>query len=313
MTELQWTVVAGATIVLLGVLVANFRDWSRAKKRITHSAAAIEEPLLISPPVERIIEGVLPSEISEAIAILEWQLPASVAKLQQELRGWRHVGSKPLAFGWVSRPGELAQAQPQTPEVFALQVGLLLATRSGPLHAMEYSEWQEQLGRIAGTSGARLTVPSMSDVLSQARQLDQRCAEVDAQLTLAVTSAEILSAAKIASAASAAGLESRGESRFAKGSLYQQRFSVFPSESGASLILMLDVPRTAAPAEAFREMIATAEVLASVLDAEVTDEAGHRLSAQNIEGIAAQVADKEQRLLAIGITPGTPMAQRLFL
>ena len=312
MTELQWTVVAGATIVLLWVLVANFRDSSRAKKRITQSASVTEEPLL-APPAERIIEGVLPSEISEAIAILEWQLPASVAKLQQELRGWRHVGSKPLAFGWVSRPGEAAQAQPQSQEVFALQVGLLLATRSGPLHAMEYSEWQEQLGRIAGALGARLTVPSMSDVLSKARQVDQRCAEVDAQLTLAVTSVDILSAAKIASAASAAGLEPRGESRFAKGPLHRQRFSVFPGESGVSLILLLDVPRTVAPVEAFREMIATAELLASVLDAQVTDEAGHRLLAQNFEGIAAQVADKEQRLLAMGITPGTPMAQRLFL
>jgi hypothetical protein len=312
MTELQWTVVAGATIVLLWVLVANFRDSSRAKKRITQSASVTEEPLL-APPAERIIEGVLPSEISEAIAILEWQLPASVAKLQQELRGWRHVGSKPLAFGWVSRPGEAAQAQPQSQEVFALQVGLLLATRSGPLHAMEYSEWQEQLGRIAGALGARLTVPSMSDVLSKARQVDQRCAEVDAQLTLAVTSVEILSAAKIASAASAAGLEPRGESRFAKGPLHRQRFSVFPGESGVSLILLLDVPRTVAPVEAFREMIATAELLASVLDAQVTDEAGHRLLAQNFEGIAAQVADKEQRLLAMGLTPGTPMAQRLFL
>ncbi len=312
MTELQWTVVVGATIVLLWVLVANFRDSSRAKKRITQSASVTEEPLL-APPAERIIEGVLPSEISEAIAILEWQLPASVAKLQQELRGWRHVGSKPLAFGWVSRPGEAAQAQPQSQEVFALQVGLLLATRSGPLHAMEYSEWQEQLGRIAGALGARLTVPSMSDVLSKARQVDQRCAEVDAQLTLAVTSVEILSAAKIASAASAAGLEPRGESRFAKGPLHRQRFSVFPGESGVSLILLLDVPRTVAPVEAFREMIATAELLASVLDAQVTDEAGHRLLAQNFEGIAAQVADKEQRLLAMGITPGTPMAQRLFL
>jgi len=312
MTELQWTVVAGATIVLLWVLVANFRDSSRAKKRITQSASVTEEPLL-APPAERIIEGVLPSEISEAIAILEWQLPASVAKLQQELRGWRHVGSKPLAFGWVSRPGEAAKAQPQSQEVFALQVGLLLATRSGPLHAMEYSEWQEQLGRIAGALGARLTVPSMSDVLSKARQVDQRCAEVDAQLTLAVTSVEILSAAKIASAASAAGLEPRGESRFAKGPLHRQRFSVFPGESGVSLILLLDVPRTVAPVEAFREMIATAELLASVLDAQVTDEAGHRLLAQNFEGIAAQVADKEQRLLAMGITPGTPMAQRLFL
>ncbi len=309
---MQWTVVAGATIVLLGVLVANFRDWSRAKKRIIQPAAAADEPRLTLAS-ERVIEGALPSTISEAIAILEWQMPASVGKLQQELRGWRHVGSKPLAFGWVSRPGEPAQIQPQTPEVFALQVGLLLATRSGPLHAMEYSEWQEQLGRIAGALGARLTVPSMSDVLSQARQLDQRCAEVDAQLTLAVTSAEILSAAKIASAASAAGLESRGESRFAKGPLHQQRFSVFPGESGASLILLLDVPRTSAPSDAFREMIATAEVLASVLEAQVTDEAGHRLSAQNFEGIAAQVADKEQRLLAMGITPGTPVAQRLFL
>jgi hypothetical protein len=312
MTEMQWTVVAGATIVLLGVLVANFRDWSRAKKRIIQPAAAADEPRLTLAS-ERVIEGALPSTISEAIAILEWQMPASVGKLQQELRGWRHVGSKPLAFGWVSRPGEPAQIQPQTPEVFALQVGLLLATRSGPLHAMEYSEWQEQLGRIAGALGARLTVPSMSDVLSQARQLDQRCAEVDAQLTLAVTSAEILSAAKIASAASAAGLESRGESRFAKGPLHQQRFSVFPGESGASLILLLDVPRTSAPSDAFREMIATAEVLASVLEAQVIDEAGHRLSAQNFEGIAAQVADKEQRLLAMGITPGTPVAQRLFL
>ena len=180
---MQWTVVAGAMIVLLGVLVANFRDWSRAKKRIIQPAAAADEPRLTLAS-ERVIEGALPSTISEAIAILEWQMPASVGKLQQELRGWRHVGSKPLAFGWVSRPGEPAQIQPQTPEVFALQVGLLLATRSGPLHAMEYSEWQEQLGRIAGALGARLTVPSMSDVLSQARQLDQRCAEVDAQLTL---------------------------------------------------------------------------------------------------------------------------------
>ena len=312
MTELQWTIVAGATIVLLGGLLANFRDWSRVKKKVSRSSPAIEEPLL-APPVERIVEGVLPSEVCEAIAILEWQLPASVARLQQELRGWRHVGSKPLSFGWVNRPGEAAQAQPQSREIFALQVGLLLATRSGPLHAMEYSEWQEQLGRIAGVLGARLTVPAMSDVLTKARQLDQRCAEVDAQLTLAVTSAEILSAARIASAASAAGLESRGEARFAKGPLHQQRFSVFPGESGSSLILLLDVPRTLAPTEAFREMMATAELLASVLDAEVTDEAGHRLSEQNFEGIAAQVADKEQRLLSIGITPGTPMAQRLFL
>ena len=60
-------------------------------------------------------------------------------------------------------------------------------------------------------------------------------------------------------------------------------------------------------------MTATAEVLASVLDAQVTDEAGHRLSARNFEDIAAQVADKEQRLLAMDITPGSPVAQRLFL
>lgn len=312
MTDLQWTVVAGAAIVLLGVIVANLREWRQAKKLLRTAAPVTDEPIF-SVPAERVLDATLPSEISEAIAVLEWQLPISLQRVQQELRGWRHVASKPLSFGWIARASSLPAAQPEASEVVALQVGILLATRSGPLHAMEYSEWQEQLGRIAGALGARLTIPSMSDVLSRARIVDQQCAEVDAQLTLSVTSHQILSASAISAAAHSAGLESRGEARFAKGPLHHQRFSVFPGDTGSSLTLLLDVPRTTAPMAAFQEMVFTAQTLATVLQAELTDERGRPLAQQDLDQIAAQVSAREQQLISLGITPGSIVAQRLFL
>lgn len=313
MTDLQWAIVAAAAIVLAGVIIANLRESSRTKKTLERVAPAAQDEPIFAVPTERALDGVLPSEISEAIAVLQWQQPMSVARIQQELRGWRHVGSKPLSFGWVSREGDSPTIEVQSPDVVALQVGLLLATRSGSLHAMEYAEWQEALGRLAGQLVARLTIPPMSEVLTRARSLDQQCSEVDAQLVLSVTADQVLSVAAISSAAHSAGLESRGEARFAKGPLHHQRFSVFPGDAGNSLMLLLDVPRTSAPTEAFQDMVTTTQTLASLLNAEVTDEAGKPLTQHDFDQIAAQVSAKEQQLQSLGITPGSLVAQRLFL
>lgn len=313
MTDLQWAIVAAAAIVLAGVLIANVRESSRTKKTLDRVTPAAQDEPIFSVPSERVLDGVLPSEISEAIAVLQWQQPISAARVQQELRGWRHVGSKPLSFGWISRAGDAPAVEAESPDVLALQVGLLLATRSGPLHAMEYAEWQEALSRLAGQLAAQLTMPSMSDVLARARAIDQRCAEVDAQLMLLVATDQVLSVAAMSSAAHAAGLESRGEARFAKGPLHHQRFSVFPGDSGNRLMLLLDVPRTTAPLDAFQEMVSTAQTLASLLDAKITDEAGRPLAQRDFDQIAAQVGAKEQQLQELGIAPGSLVAQRLFL
>lgn len=312
MTDLQIAVTAGAAIVLLWVLAVNLRDWSRIKKRLDQQSAPVDEPLF-SGQQERALAPTLPSDVSEAIAVLRWQTPMAVSRIQQELRGWRHVGSKPLSFAWISQGSEALEPEPAGEKIQGLQVGVLLATRSGPLHAMEYSEWQDVLGRVARNLGAQLEVPSMTDVLSKARQLDQQCASADAQLTVLVTSSQVLSSTEIASAAQAAGLEPRGESRYAMGPLHHQRFSVFPGDAGNSLVLMLDLPRTADPVQAFQEMVAAADAMASMLSAEVTDESGRLLPQEAISQIASQVAEREERLLALGIIPGSTVAQKLFL
>ncbi|MBU3724649.1 MAG: hypothetical protein FGM18_03945 [Burkholderiaceae bacterium] len=312
MTDLQWTIVAAAAIVLAGVVAANLREWSQARKTLQRLVPLQDEPIF-NAPTERVLDPVQPSEISDAIAELQWQKPMPVARIQQELKGWRHVGSKPLSFGWISQEGAAASPLPDALDVMTLQVGVLLTTRGGPLHAMEYAEWQEGLGRIARQLGAHLSIPVMSDVLARARSLDQRCTEVDAQLVLSVSADQVLSVSAITSAAHSAGLESRGETRFAKGPLHHQRFSVFPGDSGNSLMLLLDVPRTADPLEAFQEMVSTAQTLASLLDARVTDEAGRVLQQRDFDQIAAQVSAREQQLLALSITPGSIVAQRLFL
>ncbi|WVN40899.1 cell division protein ZipA C-terminal FtsZ-binding domain-containing protein [beta proteobacterium MWH-UniP1] len=314
MTDLQIAISVAAVIAVTLVLAFNIREWSRAKKRIAQQqvVVAADEPVL-QPAVERLIEPVRPSLISESIAELTWPSPCAFSRIQQEIRGWRRVGSKPLAFGWKVAGSDEMQAEPVSQEIIGLSVGVLLATRQGPLNAMEYSEWQEALTKLASNLGAQVAIPSMTETLAKARSVDQQCAAVDAQLTIAVTTTSVLSAASITSAAQAAGLESRGELRFGLGPLHQQRFAVFPGDRGLSLVLLLDVPRTADPQGAFQEMRLAAQTMAAVLSGAVTDEAGRPLQAADFERIEKQIGQKAGQLLAMGIEPGSAVAQRLFL
>lgn len=312
MTELQMTIVAAAVIVLAWIGIINVREARKARQRLATQKPVEPEPIFAAP-LERVTDPILPSDISESVAELKWSSPIPVVKVQQELRGWRRVGSKPLAFGWVADHGRAPRAEPGASHAASLLIGVLLATRTGPINAMEYSEWQEGLQRLAHTLNAQLTIPAMTEVLAKAKDLDQRCASVDAQLTIAVTSREVLAAEAIASAAHSSGLESRGELRYAMGPLHHQLFSVFPGESGNRLVLLLDVPRTRDPVQAFAEMRNVAATLATLLYGTLTDESGRPLGEQELDAIAEQVAQRESALLSMGIIPGSALAQRLFL
>ena len=333
MTDLQLAISALAAIAVLWVVVFNIRERRQTKglmpKRsetpridpegLSHDDHGSDAFGLDGLEFRPTLEGsddesnVLPTERCDAISELRWQSPIAAARVRQSLRGWRHVGSKLLAFGWRATEQTTPSPGPLTEEIVGLQVGILLATRSGPLHAMEYSEWQSHLTKLAGELGGQAEIPTMSDVLLRARALDLQCAAVDAQLSLCVKVRGMLSADRIQSAAQAAGLEMRGESRFAMGPLNEQRFAVFPGDGGDNLILLLDVPRTSDPAVAFRQMHETAEVLAGALQGEITDEAGRALGPRDLELITTQIHSRLEQMEALGIIPGSTVAQRLFL
>lgn len=313
MTELQVAIIVGAAGVLAWVLVANFRDRQAVGKSMEKKAPVMFEEPAMRLPTDRASQADTPSDFSEAIASLSWQEPVLASRVETELRGVRRVGSKPLLFAWSAAHGGPALAQPNFQRVSQMQIGVLLATRAGPLHAMEYTEWQELMTRLATNLGARLSMPEMSVVLSKARALDQQCASVDAQLSLVIRADQLLSADAIRNAALAAGLEQRGESRFAMGSMGQQRFSVFPGDLGDTLVFLLDVPRTEAPQLAFQEMLKTAQAMSEILAARLSDDSGRILGPRDFELIADQVAAKERALEQVGIKPGSSAALRLFL
>lgn len=272
-----------------------------------------DEVLPVIQTSERLFEPLLPSAIGESIAELSWSSPVAAGPVLHAIRGWRHVGSKPLSFGWRLADAAAFTAEPPQDQIVGLQVGILLATRSGPLHAMEYTDWHDAVMRLATDHGAQLTIEPMHEVLTRARTLDRSCADVDAQLAIALGSDAGLSPLAVDAAAREIGLEPRGESRYAKGPLHHQRFSVFPADGGMGLVLLLDVPRTASPVEAFDDMLSTGRALADALSAELTDEAGRLLLPEDIVLIREQLMRQEARILALGITPGSALAQRLFL
>lgn len=313
MSELYVALFVAAAVVLAWVLLVNFRDRSKARQAAEKKAApTFEEP---APRAAAEPSGVseLPNVVSEAIAVLTWQVPVPAGRVESEIRGMRRVGSKPLLFGWRAEGTQDFTAEPGADRIEALQLGVLLATRSGPLHAMEYTEFHELVTKLSSSLGAQCSMPEMAEVLAKARALDQQCAAVDAQLSLVIQASQVLSAQAIAAAAQSLGLEQRGESRFAMGPIYQQRFSVFPGDSGNSLVLLLDVPRTAQPRMAFEEMAQAGQAMSLALSAELVDESGRRLEQKDFEIISEQVSAKEQQLREIGIEPGSPIALRLFL
>ena len=312
MTDVQWAVFAAAAVALVWVIMVNLRERKRAEKAIPVRAPNTQEPQ-ITKVLPAQSDAPLPTELVDAIATMRWVTPISVYRVLQQIRGWRRVGTKPLAFGWLTA-GELV-TEPQGETVDELHVGLLLATRSGPVHAMEFSEWQNTLGQISGALGAQLEVPPMTVVLARARTLDQQCAAVDAQLSLCVSVDEVLTVPGIQSAAEHLGLEPRGESRFVALDAItgQPRFTVFPGDTGTTLIFLLDVPRTEAPALAFQDMRQAAGSLAQFLSGVITDEAGRALSAEDLQMIEEQVSERSEKLQALGFAPGSVIAQRLFL
>jgi FtsZ-interacting cell division protein ZipA len=79
-----------------------------------------------------------------------------------------------------------------------------------------------------------------------------------------------------------------------------------------SLTLLLDIPRVAAPAQRFNEMVALAQELARVMRLTLADDQRVALSAGAIAQIRAQVAATEAMMLAGHITPGSAQARRLF-
>ncbi|UCE30759.1 MAG: hypothetical protein JSW68_11990, partial [Burkholderiales bacterium] len=267
-------------------------------------AAAQPDPAVRQPQL---------SEVCDCIVELVLPQPQAGVRLLQHTRAARLAGSKPILFEGAS--AEDASWRPLSASGLYRRVraGILLANRHGPLNAMEFSEFVSCLQPLAESFEALLDTPDMSVVLERARELDQRCADLDAQVGVNVDVDEALGVDDLAGIATALGMSERGNNRFARlGADGEVLFSLALGDAANRLTFLLDVPRAPVDAMPWTEMVGAARDCAQAVGGRLVDDDGSALGEPAFAHIAAQLTQRYASLEAAGFPAGSAVALRLF-
>jgi hypothetical protein len=212
-----------------------------------------------------------------------------------------------------------------------LQAGVQLASRSGALNDIEYSEFMQKLQAYAEAVGASVDgarAPDMLDAVARARELDALTGALDAQLTITLrTNSVAWSVAFVQQVASRLG--------FVPG-LVPGRMVLPTAEDGAPPMLVLamdaqaalaeaphasairactltlDVPQTAAIKQPFPAWRQAARRLGEELDATLCDDHGQAIGEAAFAEIGHELEGLYQRLAALDLPAGSAAARRLF-
>lgn len=158
---------------------------------------------------------------------------------------------------------------------------LQMVSRNGVVSEGDLVEFRTQLETLAAAHGGKVSAPPMREALAAAQALDRVCADVDVQIALHVLGP-------------------------AETSIRNEGFSVGQRADGVTL--MLDVPRTPDLSRSYAAMVEAARRLGGRL----VDDNGNSLDERALAAIGVEVESIRNRLVEVGIEPGSPLALRLF-
>ena len=264
----------------------------------------------------------------DAFAPITLDAPVAGETVLAHLPSKRHVGSKlVLVEGLDAETGEW-QAPAAGRRYGELQAGVQLASRTGALNEIEYSEFVQRMQTFADAIGASTDPPDMLDVMARARELDAFASQHDAQLAVHLHAR---------GAAWSVGYIQQHARRhgFVPG-VVPGRLVYPAAEEGAPPVLTLtfnsqaaladepdrasvrdvtlafDVPQTAPAVEPFKAWQAAAQALAVGMDAAIVDDDGRPLSGAGFAAIGAELGKLYEALEARDLAAGSVAARRLF-
>ncbi len=276
------------------------------------------------------------SEIADCIVQLNLPSPVPGERLVLLTRGLRRAGSKPMTVeGCVIADLRQGTSTEDSPRVradhtaadqheewvsviggesyTAVRVGVLLANRHGAINAMEFSEFVAGVQSLAENLAALADTPDMAGVLARARELDEACANLDAQIGIAVDVDEPLGLEDLARIAGDCDCAERGNNRYARlGAAGEVVFSMALADAPNRLSFLLDVPRSAANLDPWQQMVECARRCSQQLGGRLVDETGRALPDAQLDQIGEQLAERYQALEAAGFAAGSALALRLF-
>jgi len=226
----------------------------------------------------------------------------------------RRVGTKPVAIEADTGNGQWIVPTAASAALQRVRAGVLLANRTGPLNAMEFSEFESavtSLGVALGAGGA--IVPAMSPVLDHARRLDDFCAALDALIGANIETPTALSNDELAILARSLGLSERGSNRYVRlGETGDVMFSLSFGERAEQLTLLLDVPRAPVAEQPWKAMIDCARRCAQMTGGQLVDDAQRSLSTAQVAVVSKQLEERYDGLRRAGLAAGSSAALRVF-
>ena len=247
---------------------------------------------LVSPTARRLSKR-LPLQLDaliDAIAPLTLEAPVAGDVVLAHLPAKRHVGSKLMIVeGLDSESGEW-QVPAAGRRYGELQAGVQLASRTGALNEIEYSEFVQRIQAFADAIGASVDAPDMLDVMARARELDAFANQHDAQIAVHLHAR--------GTAWSVGYIQQHARRHGFVAGVVPGRLVYPASEEGAPPVLTLTFDSQAA--------------LAVGMDAEIVDDDQRPLSTPGFEAIGAELGALYAALAGRDLAAGTASARRLF-
>jgi hypothetical protein len=264
----------------------------------------------------------------DALVPLALDSPVSGEFVQSHLPTSRRAGTKVLLIEGLD--SETGQWEPPTAgrRYTELQAGVQLASRSGALNEIEYSEFVQKVQAFADAVSAVPDFPDMLDVVGRARELDTFAGPLDAVLTVTLKANNVAwsvgylqqCAGRLGFVAGAvpgrlvlpAGEE--GAPPVLALSFDAQAALAEDAQSAAvrECTLSLDVPQTEEKAEPFPAWHNAARTLSDDMDAILVDDQGEPVTLHAFAAIGTELQTIYRALESRDLAAGTAAARRLF-
>ncbi len=209
-----------------------------------------------------------------------------------------------------------------------LRLAVQLASRSGALNEIEFSEFAQKVEGLADTLQASFELPDMREAVDRARSLDAFASAHDALLSLQLRARRAAwTPGFVQQQARALGLshgvlpgrmvlparEAGAPPQLVLQMDAQAALADDPERAAVrELTLSLDVPQTPQQHQPFEAWVRLAGQLAEALEAEVCDDLGQPLGPPAFEAIRASLAQLYAELEAAELPAGSVAARRLF-
>jgi hypothetical protein len=331
-----------AAVVLLALVVQGILAARRAgPRRATVEAAMAPDsertepelggepdatPPALRPPGPRRSARI--DALIDAIAPMTLEAPVTGDFLLAHLPPTRRAGTKPFYIeGLNSDSGDWESPTPGH-RYGELQAGVQLASRSGALNEIEYSEFVQKVQAFAEAVGAMADFPDMLEVVARARELDGLSGPLDAQLTVTIRSNAVAwSVGYLQQCAARLGLvpgavpgrlvlpgAEEGSPPVLVLSFDAQAALADEAQQAAvrECALILDVPQTDERAEPFPAWHRIATALCDEMDATAVDDQGQPVTLHAFAAIGRELDHLYRQLEALDLAAGTPAARRLF-